>query len=61
MVLNEKWIILKEKKRKEREKRKVCSSIRVYLFKKEELFKSCLEVTEYVFVTVDCPFSQEFP
>ena len=55
MVLNEKWIILKRK-----EKEKYAAHQRVYLTKKEELFKSCLEVTEYVFVTVDCPFSQVF-
>ena len=60
MVLNEKWIIPKRKEKKKK-KEKYAAHQRVYLTKKEEFFKSCLEVTEYVFVTVDCPFSQTFP
>ena len=46
---------------KKKRKEKYVAHQRVYLTKKEELFKSCLEMTEYVFATLDCPFSQEFP
>ena len=49
----------KEKKRK-RKKEKYVVQQRVYLTKEEGIFKSCLDMTVYVFVTVDCPFSQVF-
>ena len=54
-------LFLKVKKIKKKRKGKYVAQQRVYLSKKEGIFKSCLDMTVYVFVTVDCPFSQVFP